>query len=109
MCTPAQVEAVIAMFSAADPERPASTWDVLRNTLKDGFQSIDQRLQEYGPLEARSASAAAGSIERFERFMTESSIRVPDLSACQQARLAGACDIHGRLWRFSFPGALFLT
>ena len=29
----------------------ASTWDLLRSALKDGFQNIDRRLQEYGPLE----------------------------------------------------------
>jgi hypothetical protein len=27
MCTPAQVEMVIGMFSAADPDQPADTWD----------------------------------------------------------------------------------
>lgn len=51
MCTPAQVESVIGMLSASDPDRPTSTWDILRNVLDDGFQSIDQRLQQYGPLE----------------------------------------------------------
>lgn len=51
MCTPAQVEAVIAMFAAADPDRPASTWELLRSALKDGFQNIDHRLQQYGPLD----------------------------------------------------------
>ena len=50
MCPPAQVEAMMGIFAAADPERPASTWDLLRTILKDGFQSIDRRLQEYGPL-----------------------------------------------------------
>jgi len=51
MCTPAQVESVIGMLSASDLDRPTSTWDILRNVLDDGFQSIDQRLQQYGPLE----------------------------------------------------------
>jgi Plasmid pRiA4b ORF-3-like protein len=51
MCTPMQMEAVIGMLSAADPEEPASTWQTLRQALDDGFQSIDRRLQEYGPLE----------------------------------------------------------
>ena len=46
-----QMEAVIGMFSAADPHEPASTWQTLRQALHDGFQSIDRRLQEYGPLE----------------------------------------------------------
>ena len=51
MCTPVQREAVIGMLSAADPEEPASTWQTLRQALDDGFQSIDRRLHQYGPLE----------------------------------------------------------
>ena len=51
MCTTVQMEAVIGMLSAADPEQPASTWQMLRQALNDGFRSIDRRLQEYGPLE----------------------------------------------------------
>ena len=51
MCTPVQMEAMIGMFSAADPDELASAWQTLRRALDDGFQSIDRRLQEYGPLE----------------------------------------------------------
>ncbi len=51
MCTPVQMEAVIRMLSAADSDEPASTWQTLRQALNDGFQSMDRRLQEYGPLE----------------------------------------------------------
>ena len=51
MCTPAQVESVIGMLSAADPDRTPSSWDILRQVLDDGFQSIDRRLQRYGPLD----------------------------------------------------------
>ena len=51
MCTPAQVESLIGMYAAADPDRPPSSWDILRQALHDGFQSIDRRLQAYGPLE----------------------------------------------------------
>ena len=29
---------------------PARTWDLLRSAWKDSFQSIDHRLQQYGPL-----------------------------------------------------------
>jgi len=50
MCTPVQVEAVIGMLSAADPDRSSNTWDLLRGVLDDGFQSIDKRLEQYGPL-----------------------------------------------------------
>jgi len=51
MGTPAQVEAVIAMFTAAHPDQPASSWDLLRDVMDDGVRSIDQRLEESGPLE----------------------------------------------------------
>jgi len=51
MGTPAQVEAVIALLTAAHPDQPASSWDILREVMDDGLRSIDQRLEEYGPLE----------------------------------------------------------
>ena len=50
MGTPAQVEAVIAMLTAAHPDQPASSWDLLRHVMDDGLRSIDQRLEESGPL-----------------------------------------------------------
>jgi len=56
MCTPTQVEAVIEMISASDPDVPASTWDLLRRTLDDGMSSIDKRLEQYGPLDPESFS-----------------------------------------------------
>jgi len=51
MGTPAQVETVIAMLTAAHRDQPASSWDILREAIDDGMRSIDQRLGEYGPLE----------------------------------------------------------
>ena len=56
MYTPVQMEAVIGMFSAADPHEPASTWQTLRQALHDGVESLDRRLQEYGPLEPERLS-----------------------------------------------------
>jgi hypothetical protein len=50
MCTPVQMEALLKMLAAADPEEPADTWQSLREVYKEGLESIDQRLQEYGPL-----------------------------------------------------------
>ena len=38
------------MLSAANPDRPTNSWDLLREMLDDGFQSIDRRLEQYGPL-----------------------------------------------------------
>ena len=51
MGTPAQVETVIAMLTAAHADQPASSWDILREAIGDGMRSIDQRLEQYGPLE----------------------------------------------------------
>jgi len=56
--TPVPMEAMIGMFSAADPDEPASTWQTLRQALQDGFQSIDRRLQAYGPLKAVAVQPA---------------------------------------------------
>jgi hypothetical protein len=50
LCPPAEIESVIGMLAAAHPDQPASTWDVLRSALDEGCQSIDQRLEQSGPL-----------------------------------------------------------
>jgi hypothetical protein len=51
ICTPVQMEAVLGMLAASDPDAPPDTWGSLREILTEGFVSIDRRLQEYGPLE----------------------------------------------------------
>ncbi|MGH9358217.1 MAG: IS1096 element passenger TnpR family protein [Candidatus Acidiferrales bacterium] len=51
MGKPAQIEAVIAMLTAARPDQPPSSWDLLREVMDDGLESIDRRLELYGPLE----------------------------------------------------------
>ena len=51
MGTPAQVEAVIALLTAAHPDQPTRSWDLLREVMDDGLRSSDQRLEQYGPLE----------------------------------------------------------
>jgi hypothetical protein len=48
---PAAVEATIQMLAAAHPDQSARTWDLLRETLDEGWRSIDRRLDQYGPLE----------------------------------------------------------
>ena len=50
MCTSVQMEAVLGMLATSDPEAPPETWRSYRQILKEGFASIDRRLQEYGPL-----------------------------------------------------------
>ena len=51
MGTPAQVEAIVVMLTAAHPDQPTSSWDLLGEVMDDGMRSIDQRLEQYGPLE----------------------------------------------------------
>ena len=51
MCTPVQMEAVVGMLAASDPEAPPETWRSYCRILQEGFASIDRRLQECGPLE----------------------------------------------------------
>jgi hypothetical protein len=64
MGTPAQVEAVIALLTEAPPDQPASSWHILRETRDDGMRSIDQRWEEYGPLEPQRFSSATAPITR---------------------------------------------
>jgi len=47
---PALVELTVQRLAVACPEQPARTWELLRTTVRDGWQSIDQRLQAAGPL-----------------------------------------------------------
>jgi hypothetical protein len=49
MCTPMQVEAVIGILSASDPDVPTSTWDLLRRVADEGMTSVDKRLEQFGP------------------------------------------------------------
>lgn len=45
------VEAGIEMLAEACPDEPAQTWDLLRTALNEGFQSIDRRLKDLGPVQ----------------------------------------------------------
>lgn len=68
MSDPVLVEAGIQMLADACPDQPPQTWDLLRTVLDEGFQSIDQRLKEHGPL-------------RPERFsLPEANVRLGDLA-----------------------------
>ena len=51
MSDPARLEAGIQILAEACPDTPTEKWDLLRTALGEGFQSIDRRLQELGPLE----------------------------------------------------------
>ena len=51
MSDPVRLEAGVQMLAEACPGQSARTWDLLRTVLEEGFQSIDRRLHELGPLQ----------------------------------------------------------
>jgi hypothetical protein len=74
MFEPAQVETTIGVLAAVHPDRPASTWDLLRSVLADGAKSLDRRLQESGRLEPgrfslREANARLARLLEYRRFV----------------------------------------
>jgi hypothetical protein len=48
---PALVEATIQLLSATHPEQPAGPRNLLRDAVREGWQNVDRRLLEHGPLE----------------------------------------------------------
>ncbi|HZC82460.1 MAG TPA: hypothetical protein VE222_12235 [Nitrospiraceae bacterium] len=48
---PALVEAMIQLLAATHPDQPASAWNLLRDAVHEGRQSVDRRLKQYGPLD----------------------------------------------------------
>src|SRR6202048_3559428 len=48
---PVRLEAGVQMLAEACPGQSAQTWDLLRTVLDEGFQSVDRRLHELGPLQ----------------------------------------------------------
>jgi hypothetical protein len=48
---PVLVEATIQLLYASHPEQPASTWNLLRDAIREGWQNVDRRLLKHGPLE----------------------------------------------------------
>jgi hypothetical protein len=51
MSDPVRLEIGIQLLAEACPDQPPETWKFFRTTLEEGFQSIDRRLQELGPLQ----------------------------------------------------------
>ena len=51
MSDPVRLEAGVQMLAEACSGQAAGTWDLLRTVLDEGFQSIDRRLHELGPLQ----------------------------------------------------------
>ena len=55
------LEVAIQMLAKACPDQPARTWDLLRTALDEGFQSIDRRLKEFGPIQPERFSLEEAS------------------------------------------------
>jgi hypothetical protein len=73
MFQPAQVESSIRVLAAAHPDRPASTWDILRSVLADGAESLDRLLEQSGRLEPqrfslREANERLAKLLLYRRF-----------------------------------------
>ncbi len=58
MSDPRLLEAGLEVLAAAYPDQHPATWDLLRSALDEGFQSIDQRLTECGPLQPERFSVS---------------------------------------------------
>ena len=56
MFQPAQVETAIRMLTATHPDRPVSTWELLRSVVADSAKSLDQRLEQSERLEPEQFS-----------------------------------------------------
>ena len=73
MSDPLRLEAGIQMMASACPDQPAGTWDLLRTVLNQGFESIDRRLKELGPVEPdrfslQEANARLNALAQSRRF-----------------------------------------
>ena len=94
MYTPAQVEMVIGMLSASQPDQPTGTWDLLRKTVDEGCASIDQRLEQYGPLkpecfslqEANQTAGAAGGTREVSRMNVRVEVVCVNADGSEQRR-----------------------
>ena len=74
MSDPVRLEAGVQMLAEACPGQSARTWDLLRTVLGEGFESIDRRLHELGPLQP----------DRFS--LKEANARLSELAQCWRLR-----------------------
>ena len=75
MSDPVRLEVGIQMMAEACPDQPAGTWDLLRTVLSEGFQSVDRRLKELGPVEPdrfslEDANARLNALAQSRRFQS---------------------------------------
>jgi Plasmid pRiA4b ORF-3-like protein len=73
MFPPAEVETMISMLTAARPDGPASTWELLRDVIAKSGASLDRRLEESGPLTPErfsllEANERVAKLLRYRRF-----------------------------------------
>jgi hypothetical protein len=48
---PARFEVAVGWLAATHPDEPAERWDFVRDVLRKGWESVDRRLEQYGPLD----------------------------------------------------------
>ena len=53
---PAGFEVAIDWLTAAHPDEPADRWDFVRDVLREGWESVDRRLEQFGPLDPHQFS-----------------------------------------------------
>lgn len=75
MSDPLRLDAGIQMLAEACPDERAGTWDLLRSVLSEGFESIDRRLKELGPVEPerfslQEANARLNALAQSRRFQS---------------------------------------
>jgi hypothetical protein len=75
MSNPVRLEAGIQMMAEACPDQPAGTWDLLRTVLSEGFESIDRRVKELGPVEpdrfsVQEANTRLNALAQTRRFQS---------------------------------------
>jgi hypothetical protein len=75
MSDPVRLGAGIQMMADACPDEPAGTWDLLQTVLSDGFESIDRRLTELGPVEPdrlslQEANVRLNALAQSRRFQS---------------------------------------
>ncbi len=75
MSDPVRVQAGIQIMAEACLDQPSGTWDLLRTVLSEGFESIDRRLKELGPVEpdrfsVQEANARLNALAQSRRFQS---------------------------------------
>ena len=70
MCSPAERDALAKLMEDTHPDQPADTWEVLRSALAQGYQSLDRRLEQSGPLQPERFSLREAN-QRLEKLLAE--------------------------------------